>query len=106
MRPGRRLAVVAGHERRPVFQPLGPVDADIGVVIARHDRHLVGGAQRVEPGAGEMEFLRQRDVSQVAGNGDVVVAFLGDVARHRLQRAGDMDVAAAQMPGQQAQDAL
>jgi hypothetical protein len=53
-----------------------------------------------------MEFLRQGDVGQIAGDGDMVKASRSDVLRHGLQRTTDMNMTAAHIPRRQPQNPL
>ena len=65
-------AIVAAHvvapERRWAVQGSRHID----VVIAGNDGDVGRCPKRVEPGARSLVFIRQRQVDQIAGHGDVV----------------------------------
>ena len=62
-------AVVAMHEVAPLAFRLCCCRAHIGVVIAGDHRHVGWRAERRQPGAAD-EFLRERDIGEVAGDSD------------------------------------
>ena len=67
---------VLARRRRACSRPVQRRDrrlrAHIGVVIARHECHVVRRAERLEPGARRRELVGERDVDEIAGDGDVV----------------------------------
>ena len=65
----------------------------IGIVIAGHEAHLLRRAETFEPAAGALEFERQRDIDEVAGDRDVVRPGVGaaQVGDDRIECFGAMD---------------
>ena len=83
-----RARRVAAHVVAPVLLRRRDAAAHIGVVIARHQGHVGGRAERIEPGARRRVFVRQRQIDEVAGDRDVVRRLrleIGDDAREHVR---------------------
>jgi hypothetical protein len=52
-----------------------------------------GGSQPLEPGRGLPELVRQPDMREVAGHGDVVGTLAGKIGAQRVEHIGSMLVA-------------
>ena len=75
-------------------------------MIAGDDGHLGGRAQRFQQGAAVHEFLRQRDIGEVAGDRDVVGLLRLQVGDDLAQHLGVVDEAAIALPVDIAGDPL
>ena len=66
------LDAVATHPGRP--QPAGLVEGPghVGIVISRHDGHILRLAERLQPEPGEIEFGVQRQVHEIAGHREMI----------------------------------
>jgi len=71
--------VISAHFSEPT---LG--GARIGVVIAGDDGDAFGRADALKPGTGGRKFRFQRDVDEIAGNGDVVGSLRPQVRNQRV----------------------
>ena len=78
----------------------------IGVVIAGDRRHLARGAEMMQPFGGAHEFLRQAEIDEIAGHGDVVRLLLDDVAGDEVEDLAPMHVFPPAMPIDVAEHAL
>ncbi|CAM5222967.1 hypothetical protein BTHI11S_00529 [Bosea thiooxidans] len=110
-RQGRHAAVDADQRHRPAAAIPGiagaalvPGDpggeqsgqgfqrgAGIGIVIARHEADRVARPERVQEGDGGLELVRQADMGDIAGAGDMVRPLrmdIGDDARQDLHVMG------------------
>ena len=90
--------VVAAHVGRPLRKRVLPRLADVGIVIAGNDRDSLRRSQPIEPGRGLPELVRQPEMREVAGDGDVVEALAGRDRRaarraRRFDARGDADTA-------------
>ena len=76
-------------------QQIGHGAAHIGVVIARHEAHVMGIAQGPQPGGGQRKLGGQADVEHIPGHHDVV-RLVGPHVRHQpRQHIHVMDAIAA-----------
>ena len=77
--------IVAAHVRRPLRKRVVPRLADVGVVIAGNDGDAFRRPKLPEPGGRLPEFLRQPDMREIAGHGDVIETFRVEVGAKRIE---------------------
>ena len=85
------FAGVAAHERAPLLQRARHARAHVDVVIAGHGADTLGRVEALQPRAANCKFFRQRDVGNVAGDGDVVWILFVQVCGKRVERGAGMD---------------
>ncbi len=103
---GRRVQAVARHPGAPGAADLVEGARHIGVVIARHDRNILGRAQRLQPEPRQLDLAVERQIDEVAGDGEMVDAGRLDVGDDRAEHAVMHDVAAVALPVDVADHAL
>ncbi len=82
------------------------MEADIGVVVAGDRGHVARRAEMAQPFRGADELLRQAEIDEVAGDGDLVGLALHDIAGEEVEDLAAMHELAAAMPVHVAEDAL
>ena len=98
-----RVARRPGLERR--FEH-GHRSADIGVVIAGNEAHVVGIAERLHPEGGEAELGGHADIDQIAGHRDMVRALCAQILDEAGEDAHVVQPLAAALPVDVAHEAL
>ena len=78
----------------------------IGVVIAGDGGDPIRGAQMMQPLCGADELIRQAEIDEIAGHGDVVRLPLDDIAGQDVEDVAPMHQFPAAMPVHIAKDAL
>ena len=99
-------AVVAGHVVAPVLRRSVCHLPQVDVVIAGNDGDVLGAADGSEPVAGALILDRQRQIDEVAGDGDVVGRLRFQVARDLIENFAAMDMFALAVPIDEAEPAL
>ena len=87
------MTVVVAHMCAPGVLRQHFRAAHIDVVIAGNERHVLGGAEAVEPMAPARELLGQRDIGEIAGDRDVVRRLLLQIGDDLVQHGAIMDEA-------------
>ena len=94
------------HELAPVLRGPAGGTADVGVVIARHERHVL----RVPSVSSQLrrarEFGIERDVHEIAGHRDVVRRLRLHVGHDRVEHVGVVMAVALAVPVDDAEPAL
>ena len=80
--------------------------AHIGVVIAGDDGDMLGRSDTFQPRTGRCEFRLQRDVDEIAGDGDVVGPLRLQVLNQRVQHLAPMNLVPVARPVQIAERAF
>ncbi len=83
-----RHRCIAAHEVAPVAARVRDAATHVGVMIARHQRHVGGTAERVEPGACRHVFAGQCQIDKIAGDRDVVGGLPLEVGNDLRQHVG------------------
>ena len=99
----------AGAVAAHIFFPFGHLffrRANIGIVIARHDRDVVRRADTGKPRTRLREFVGQREIDEVAGDRDVVGPLRPDIGNHSVQHIAPVEGLPAALPVQIAERAL
>ena len=78
----------------------------VGIVISRHHAHIGRPPQCFEPPPRMGELGRERDVDEIAGDGDVVRLPAVNVVRNGIERIAPVSAMAAAPPIDVAQQAL
>jgi hypothetical protein len=102
----KRDGFVAAHVVAPVREGGGDAAAHIGVVVAGNQRHIGRRAERIEPHPRRRIFGRQRQIDEIAGDGDVVRLLRLEVGDDARQHLGLMDRLALAPPVDEAGHAL
>ena len=97
---------IAAHEIGERLGKMMPGRAHIGVVIAGNNRDLVRRADTFEPGPCRREFRLERQVDQIAGDGDVAGPLRLHVGDQGVEHFGAMDGVAVALPVDIAERAL
>ena len=103
---GRRILAVSRHPDAPGTADLVEGARHIGVVIAGHDRNVLGRPERFQPELRQFDLAVERQVDEVAGDGEMVDAHGLDVGDDRADHAIMHDVAAMALPVDVADHAL
>ncbi len=92
---------------------VGPApDADIAaqagvdVMIARHDRHVLGRAHRVQPRLRRLVLHRQPEIDEIARDGDMIGLVRQQVRDDEIERGARMGAPALALPVEVAEAAL
>ena len=80
--------------------------AHVGIVIAGNDRHPIRWADAFQPLAGRCEFRWQRQIDQIAGDGDVVGLLDVEVRPQQVEQFAAVDGVAIALPVGVAERAL
>ena len=71
-------------------------EGDVSIVISRNDGDARRVAHRIQPASRLTEFLRQRDIHQIASQGDVIGRMAEHVSDQPVEHArADAESAAA-----------
>src|SRR5205814_8075399 len=104
--PRARNIHVAGHVVGPQAGAIRPGEIHIGIMVAGHDGDPAGRPEVLEPLGGDNEFGGERDIDEVAGQGDVIGTGGANVGGHCQRYRRIMMEAAVSMPGNRADRAL
>ena len=67
-------------------------------MIAGHDRDVFGWAQRLEPLQGRLMFVRQAQIDEIAGHGDMIRLVRLHISDKQIQDVPHVDVLPVTMP--------
>jgi len=99
-------AVVAAHVIVPELRREFFDAVDINVVVARHDRYVIGTSDCFEPAPGPRIFAGQREINEIAGHRDMADGSRLQIARDRVQHVRPVDVFALALPIDETEGAL
>jgi hypothetical protein len=94
----KRLELIAAHVRAPFALRLCGGLAHIEIVIARHERDVIGRAELFEPRTRGPKLRRKRNVDEIPGDRQMVVLLGGEIAHDRIQYIRTMDRSALTQP--------
>ena len=98
--------VVTAHVGRPLGERVAPRLPDVRIVIAGNDGDALRRAEPSEPRRGLPELVRQSDVREITGDGDMVGPAAREIDAERIEHLGAMLVAAPVAPRKIAEDPL